>query len=212
MQIDTGTDTYLICCLLLGLQYIYIYIYIYMCTWKHLRLPHRNDAKITMVHRCKKCSDISEVTSGGRGEIGNVKNDRLSEFQFHLCQQMLLEKSHCTFYIYGALGKKAFCRILKRWFIGWITCQNVQRLQIFAILASYLWGNLKFTKEPWSTCINILVTLSMYVYYWVLLVDENSDITKSIIHKKVLAWLLYLVQKVLAWLLYLVQWIFITLD
>ena len=38
-------------------------------------------------------------------------------------------------YIYGMLGKKAFCRILKRWSISWITGQNIQKLQIFAILA-----------------------------------------------------------------------------
>ncbi len=41
-----------------------------------------------------------------------------------------------TFYIYGALGKRAFCRILNRGIISWITCQNVQKLQIFTILAS----------------------------------------------------------------------------
>ncbi len=44
--------------------------------------------------------------------------------------------------MYGVLGKKGLCRILKRWFIGRITGQNVQRLQIFAILASFLKGNL----------------------------------------------------------------------
>ena len=39
-------------------------------------------------------------------------------------------------------AKKAFCRIFKRWFIGRITGKNVQRLRIFAILASFLSGNL----------------------------------------------------------------------
>ncbi len=38
----------------------------------------------------------------------------------------------------GALGKKAFCRIFKIWFISWIMGQNVQKLQIFAIFASQL--------------------------------------------------------------------------
>ncbi len=79
---------------------------------------------LPMVHRYKKCSDISEVTFGGRGEIENVKNDRLSDLHFHLRQQMLLLKCHCTFYMYGALDKKAFCRISKMWFItmiSWIT-------------------------------------------------------------------------------------------
>ena len=42
-----------------------------------------------MVHRCKKCGDISDVTSGGIAEIENVKNDRPSGFHFHLRQQML---------------------------------------------------------------------------------------------------------------------------
>ncbi len=71
-----------------------------------------------MVHRCEKCGDISEVTSGGRAEVENVKNDRPSDLQFHLHQQMLLLRCYCIFYIYGALGKKAFCRILKRLFIS----------------------------------------------------------------------------------------------
>ncbi len=85
-----------------------------------------------MFHTYKKCSNISEVTSGGRAEIENVKNDRPSDSQFYLRQQMLLLKCHCTFPIYGVLGKKAFRQNLKRWFISWITGQNVQKLQIFA--------------------------------------------------------------------------------
>ena len=40
------------------------------------------------------------------------------------------------FKIYGSLGKRAFCRILNRGLISWITGQNVQRLLIFTILAS----------------------------------------------------------------------------
>ncbi len=40
-------------------------------------------------------------------------------------------------------AKKVFCRILTRWLTSWITDQNVQRLQIFAVFASFLWGNLK---------------------------------------------------------------------
>ncbi len=77
-----------------------------------------------MVHRYKKCSDILEVTSGGRAEIENIENDKVSDLPFHLRQQMLLLKYHCTFYIYGTLGKKAFCRILKRWFISGIIGKN----------------------------------------------------------------------------------------
>ncbi len=38
-------------------------------------------------------------------------------------QQKAFLKSHCTFYIYGALGKKAFCRILKRWIVSLIIAQ-----------------------------------------------------------------------------------------
>ena len=66
-----------------------------------------------------KCH-IIKVTFGGRAEIENVKNDQPSDFQSHLRKQVPLQKSHYTFYICGALGKKVFCRILKRWFIGWI--------------------------------------------------------------------------------------------
>ncbi len=43
-----------------------------------------------MVHRYKKWSDILNVTSGGRAEIENVKNDQSVDLQFHLRQQMLL--------------------------------------------------------------------------------------------------------------------------
>ncbi len=100
-----------------------------------------------MVHWCKKCSDISEVTSGGRAEIENVKNDTPSDMQFHLCQQMLFLKYHCAFYIYEALGKKAFCRNLKRWFTSWITGQNVQKLQILLFFASYIAHILNTTAE-----------------------------------------------------------------
>ncbi len=96
-----------------------------------------------MVHRCKKCGDISKVTSGRRAEIENVKYDRPSDLHFHLRQQMLLLKCDCIFSMYGGLGKKAFFWILKRWFISRITSQNVQRLQNSANLASFLWGNLK---------------------------------------------------------------------
>ena len=56
--------------------------------------------------------------------------------EFDLLQQILLLKCYCTFYIYGALAKKAFCHIFKRWFIGLITGQSAKKLQIFAILAS----------------------------------------------------------------------------
>ncbi len=61
-----------------------------------------------MVHRYKKCSDIPEVTSGGRAENENVKNDKVSDLYFHLRQQMLFLKNHFTFYMYGALGKNPF--------------------------------------------------------------------------------------------------------
>ena len=105
-----------------------------------------------MVHTCKKCGDISEVTSGGRAEIENVKNDRPSDWQANLRQQMLLIKCHCTFYIYGPLGRKAFCRILKICFISWITSLNVQKLQIFAIFASYLASIVNMTIYPQNEC------------------------------------------------------------
>ena len=114
-----------------------------VCTFCLIKLPIHNISKIwmilfwPMVHRCKKCSDISEVTSGGRAEIENVKNDRSSDLQCHLHQQMLLLKCHCIFYIFGPLGKKAFCRILKRWFITWITGQNPDFRYFWLITSKY---------------------------------------------------------------------------
>ena len=36
----------------------------------------------TTLHRCKKCSDILKVTSGGRAEIANLKACHFSHFQF----------------------------------------------------------------------------------------------------------------------------------
>ena len=88
-----------------------------------------------MVHWCKKCVDISKVTYGGRAKIENVKNDMLSDLHFNLRQQMLFLICYLNFYIYGALGKKAFCRILKRLFITWITGHTVQNSQICAFFA-----------------------------------------------------------------------------
>ncbi len=70
-----------------------------------------------MVHRCKKCYDISEVASVGGAEIANLKACHFSHFQFLLCHQRSLLRCHYIFYIYGVLGNKAFCRSLKRWFI-----------------------------------------------------------------------------------------------
>ena len=93
-----------------------------------------------IVHRCKKCSDISEVTSGGRAEL---KMWKMTGWHVHLCQHMLLLKCHCTFYIYGTLGRESFC------FISWITALNVQKLQIFAIFAPYLASIVNWGKINW---------------------------------------------------------------
>ena len=73
-------------------------------------IKNLNDTFWPMVHRCKKCSDISEVTSSGTAEIENVKNDRPSDLQCLLCQQMLLLKCHCIFYI----GQKGFLSDFER--------------------------------------------------------------------------------------------------
>ncbi len=61
----------------------------------------------------------------------------------------------------SSLFKKGFCRILKRWFISWITDQNVQKLQIFAILASQLSGILKAIKDKtWVTWVSkVMISL-----------------------------------------------------
>ena len=78
----------------------------------------------------------------------------------HLRQQMVLLKCHCTFFIYGALSKKAFCQILKRWFISWITGQIVQKLQILLFFVSYIASILKGKK-----CSTYLVWLSKYTHF-----------------------------------------------
>ena len=65
------------------------------------------------VHRCNKCSDISEVTSGNRAEIANLKVCHFSHFQFQVCHQRSLLKCHCTLYIYGPLVKKVIVRFSK---------------------------------------------------------------------------------------------------
>ena len=57
----------------------------------------------------------------------------------HRCKNVQLAlKCHCTFNIYGPLGRKAFCQNFKRCFISWITSLNVQKLQFFVIFASFL--------------------------------------------------------------------------
>ena len=117
-----------------------------------------------MVHRFKKCIEISEVTSGGGAEIENVKNDMPSDLPFHLRQQMLLLKSHCTFYIYGALGKKAFCWILKRWFISRITGQNIQKLQILLFFASSIASILKWLSQLVSECDQVVYDILEWFY------------------------------------------------
>ncbi len=75
--------------------------------------------------------------------IENVKNDRPSDWHAHLCRQVLLLKCHYTFYMYGPLCRKAFCRILKSCSISWITSLNVQKLQIFAIFKAKVSSKLK---------------------------------------------------------------------
>ena len=62
----------------------------------------------------------------------------ITRLLYHLFKIGRLLKCHCTFYIYEALGKKAFCWILKRWFISCITGKNVQKLQILLFFASYI--------------------------------------------------------------------------
>ncbi len=90
-----------------------------------------------MAHRYKKCSDNFKVTSGHRAEVENVKNNQPLDFQCHLRQQMLLYKSHCTFYIYGELDKKVFCQILKK-MVYWLNyrpkCPEVADFCYFGII------------------------------------------------------------------------------
>ncbi len=79
-------------------------------------------------------------------------------------------KCHCTFYIYGALGKKAFCRIWKRWFISWITGQNVQKLRILLFFTSYIAGILNayyiyIYQVPLKSPYMLLLMLCIHPWY-----------------------------------------------
>ncbi len=85
---------------------------------KGQRLPYRNNAKIAEI--CNLWTFWSAIQP-----ISHL---------FKIWQKVFLPNA--------PLAKKAFCRILKRWFIwsSWIIGQNILRLQIFAILASFLYG------------------------------------------------------------------------
>ena len=76
------------------------------------------------------------------------------------------------------IRKKAF---LKRWFISWIRGQNVQRLQIFAIFASFLWGNLNIMTKSISTVqlpklvklYSITINIYKYNILWICVSGHN---------------------------------------
>ncbi len=76
-----------------------------------------------MFHRCKKCNDILKVAYVGRDEHVSLS---FFTFSIQLCHQRSLQKCHYTFYIYGPLGRKVFCQILKSCLIRWITSLNVK--------------------------------------------------------------------------------------
>ncbi len=94
-----------------------------------------------MVHRCKKYSDISEVTSGGRAEIENVKNDRPSDLHFNLRQQMLLVTAFNT-----SMERWAKSPLFGfgKWFISQITGQNADFCYFCFINIRYCLSEIKY--------------------------------------------------------------------
>ena len=97
-------------------------------------------------------SDISEVTSDGRGEIENVKNDRPSDVQVHLPQQMLPLKCPSSKFLPGTtplitlvnVNASVHRRILKKNKVTWSNC-TAARSTLPYILCTYL-------KSPQSSC------------------------------------------------------------
>ncbi len=81
--------------------------------------------------------------------------------------------------IYGPLDRKAFCRMLERCFISWITSLNVQKSQIFAIFVSYLASIVKKFYETIRPLSFTGVGLLVLVVCWSLFcspVLENSTL------------------------------------
>ncbi len=83
--------------------------------------------------------DILACNSANKPSFQNLTKSCFAQRSYKKCRKIF----KCTFYIYGALGKKAFCRILKRRFISRITGQNIRKLQNFAISASFLYSYIK---------------------------------------------------------------------
>ncbi len=89
----------------------------------------------------------------------------------------------------GALGKKAFCQIWNRWFISWITGQNVQKLQILVFFTSCIAGILKYTAKHTGICKTYSIHATDFASdfkwefhtldYWGMLTEEHENFTNS---------------------------------
>ena len=101
-------------------------------SFKNLNLPFF----LLMVHRCKKCSDISEVTYGGRAEIEKVKNDRASDLPFQLCHHSPLLKIFNVIEFFKSMDRISLSQIFKWWFISWITYKEVADFVVLCLIHS----------------------------------------------------------------------------
>ena len=85
----------------------------------------------------------------------------------HRCKKCgkIKKKCHYSFYMYGVLGKKAFCRILKRWLIDWITGLNVQTFFLLFWHHNYQ-VTLKIPDMHEAKFVNKQHTKSLGAFFW----------------------------------------------
>ncbi len=80
--------------------------------------------------------DVMACNSANKQSFQNPTKGLFAQYSIDVKSTVTFLKCYWNFHIYGALGKKPCCRILKRSFISRITGHNVQMLQILAIFAS----------------------------------------------------------------------------
>ena len=103
---------------------------------------------VLMVIRCKKCSDISEVTAGADTQLELklthnwnwkcAKWHPSDKFAFSALPPEVTYEMSQHFLKLCTVGQKSFCQIFKTWFISWIIGQNVQKLLICAAFPPYI--------------------------------------------------------------------------
>ncbi len=118
------TSTCMCTCILFDVHFLWILWRTWFFTWMDLHI-----FKVTR-HLCFKNSknqcplDILACNSADKPSFQNPAKRLFAQCSIDV-KSAVTFKMLLLFYIYGALGKKAFCRISKRWFISWIISQNV---------------------------------------------------------------------------------------